>query len=98
MDAPLTAATRHRYVRSLDSKQLGGGNSTSSTCAPAQYVGNNGSNPLGLPNGGRINPCGLIAVSNFNDSFSASIGATPLAIDVRRPAGPAPPPMHLCTF
>lgn len=78
-----------RYVRSIDSKQLGGKNSSSSVCSPAQYVGNDASNPLGLPDGGRINPCGLIANSNFNDSFTASVGAVPLPIDVRRRTLPA---------
>lgn len=82
----------HRYVRSLDSNQLGGKMSTSNTCAPRQFVQNNGSNPLGLPNGGQINPCGLIANSNFNDSFTASVGAIPLAIDVRALPCTTPPP------
>lgn len=63
-----------RYVRSLDSKQLGGKNSTSSACSPQQFQGPAGQQS-GLPNGGRINPCGLIAYSNFNDSFTATTAA-----------------------
>jgi LEM3 (ligand-effect modulator 3) family / CDC50 family len=71
----------HRYVRSLDSKQLGGKNSTSSACEPIQYVGNDGKN-ASLPNQGRINPCGLIAWSNFNDTFAVSVGGRSQPIDV----------------
>lgn len=70
-----------RYVRSLDSKQLGGKNSSSSACEPIQYVGDRGRNGS-LPNDGKVNPCGLIAWSNFNDTFSASVGGRALAIDV----------------
>jgi hypothetical protein len=69
-----------RYVRSLDSSQLGGENSTSSACDPIRYVNNRGSNP-DLPNGGRINPCGLIAWSNFNDTFAVTSGGRSIAVD-----------------
>lgn len=70
-----------RYVRSLDSKQLGGDNSSSSACSPQQYLGHDGEQP-DLPNNGKINPCGLIAHSNFNDSFTATANGIPLEIDV----------------
>ncbi len=73
-------SVRHRYVRSLDSKQLGGKNSTSSACAPIRYLG--GSTNDSLPNDGRINPFGLIAWSNFNDTFAVSADGRDLAIDV----------------
>lgn len=70
-----------RYVRSLDSKQLGGDNSTSGACEPIQYLGDNGKNNS-LPNQGRVNPCGLIAYSNFNDTFAVSVGGRAQTIDV----------------
>ena len=70
-----------RYVRSLDSKQLGGKNSTSGACEPVQYLGDNGKNNS-LPNQGRVNPCGLIAYSNFNDTFAVSVGGRAQTIDV----------------
>ena len=58
-----------RYVRSRDDKQMGGGKGTPSTaCQPEQYIGG-APNPA-LPNQGAINPCGLVAWSFFNDSFS----------------------------
>jgi hypothetical protein len=69
-----------RYVRSLDSKQLGGKNSTSGACEPVQYLGDNGKNNS-LPNQGRVNPCGLIAYSNFNDTFAVSVGGRAQTID-----------------
>lgn len=78
--AEVHASLRCRYVRSLDSKQLGGKNSSSSACDPLQYV--NDQKNSSLPNNGKINPCGLIAWSNFNDTFSATVGGQALAIDV----------------
>ena len=45
----------------------GGG---SSKCAPQQYVG--GAPNASLPDNGAINPCGLIAWSFFNDSYTAA--------------------------
>ncbi len=74
-----------RYVRSRDDSQTGSGEGGSSKCAPQQYV--NGSANPNLPHNGEINPCGLIAWSFFNDSYSAAIvgsdGApTPLVLDV----------------
>lgn len=76
-------------MRSLDSKQLGGKNSTSSACNPERYRGNQGSQP-GLPNDGKVNPCGLIAWSEFNDTFTASANGISLPIDVSRR-------LHSCT-
>ena len=66
---------------------MGGKGSASSSCSPQQYV--NGSANGALPDDGQIDPCGLIAWSFFNDSYTASIvsGSStpqPLAIDVRR--------------
>ncbi|BDA48170.1 ALA-interacting subunit 5 [Coccomyxa sp. Obi] len=60
-----------RYVRSRDDSQTGSGEGGSSKCAPEQYV--NGSANPNLPHNGEINPCGLIAWSFFNDSYSAAI-------------------------
>jgi hypothetical protein len=54
-----------RYVRSVDSKQLGGRNSTTSACQPFSNIG-----VAGSPDNGIINPCGLIAHSNFNDTIT----------------------------
>ena len=69
-----------RYVRSLDSKQLGGKNGTSSACDPIQYLPNGST--VNSTNGGRINPCGLIAWSNFNDTFAVSASGRNIAVDV----------------
>jgi hypothetical protein len=60
-----------RYVRSRDDNQLAKGGTGSAECAPQQYV--NGTLDPSLPHDGAINPCGLIAWSFFNDSFSASV-------------------------
>lgn len=69
----------------MDDKQLGGKGGTSSSCSPQQYV--NGSANPGLPNNGEINPCGLIAWSFFNDTFSVSRqssgNSAPVSVDVR---------------
>lgn len=74
-----------RYVRSRDDSQTGSGEGGSSKCAPQQYV--NGSANPDLPHNGEINPCGLIAWSFFNDSYTAAVvgpdGApVPLELDV----------------
>ena len=65
MPALMAAVRKCRYVRSVDSKQLGGKNSTTSACQPYSNIGIAGS-----PNNGIINPCGLIAHSNFNDTIT----------------------------
>jgi len=59
-----------RYVRSRNDKQMGSVTSTTagSSCAPEQYV--NGSGNGALPADGNIDPCGLIAWSFFNDTYS----------------------------
>lgn len=69
-------------------KLAGSGNGGSSKCAPQQYV-NGGPDPS-LPHNGEINPCGLIAWSFFNDSYTAAVvgpgGApVPLELDVSGP-------------
>ena len=56
-----------RYVRSRDDNQMAGKDAGSGKCAPQQYVG--GNPDPSLPNGGEVTPCGLIAWSQFNDSF-----------------------------
>ena len=66
-----------RYVRSVDSKQLGGKNSTTSACEPYAHVGT-----AGAPNNGIINPCGLIAHSNFNDTITVLNPAVTPDVDV----------------
>ncbi|KAK9902257.1 hypothetical protein WJX75_009793 [Coccomyxa subellipsoidea] len=60
-----------RYVRSRDDSQTGSGSGGSSKCAPQQYV--NGVPDPSLPHNGEINPCGLIAWSFFNDSYTANV-------------------------
>jgi len=72
----MTPAQR-RYVRSLDSKQLGGENSTTGACDPFSHV-----SVAGAPNNGIIDPCGLIAHSNFNDSI-AVLSPAGVTLDVR---------------
>lgn len=69
-----------RYVRSYDPVQMhDGGNSPLAACAPFQYLTNpDGSND----NSAAITPCGQIAHSFFNDSYSLAIrGGAPLAVD-----------------
>jgi hypothetical protein len=73
-----------RYVRSIANKQAAGyfygaGSSTLNICQPEEYEGRRPN--ASLPNNGIINPCGLIAWSNFNDSYSLSVdggGALPV--------------------
>ena len=60
-----TKPALRRYVRSLDSKQLGGDNSTIGACDPYSHV-----STAGATNNGIIDPCGLIAHSNFNDTIT----------------------------
>ena len=62
-----------RYVRSRDDNQMAGKDAGSSKCAPEQYVG--GNPDPSLPNGGEVTPCGLIAWSQFNDSFGDAAAA-----------------------
>lgn len=74
-----------RYVRSRDDNQMAGNAGGSSKCAPQQYV--DGSPNASLPHDGEINPCGLIAWSFFNDSYSAAVVGpdgkpVPLELDV----------------
>lgn len=64
------------------SSQLGGENKAPDTlgqCAPQQWVDNTeGLNVPGvgpLPDMAAIDPCGLMAFSYFNDSFSLASGA-----------------------
>ena len=82
----LLCVALYRYVRSLVSSQLGGENKAPNTlgqCAPQQYVANTQNYP-GLLDQGAIDPCGLMAFSYFNDSFTLAQGAeaTPLSLDV----------------
>ncbi len=59
----------------------------SAACEPFRYAVNDAPDPS-LPNNGVIMPCGQIAHSNFNDSFSVAVaeqGAvapTPVPVDV----------------
>ena len=76
-----------RYVRSIDSNAMHDGSSGagSSACDPFRYVGDE-ANPA-LPNNGAIFPCGQIANSNFNDSFTMTLtpeggSEVPLEMDV----------------
>ncbi|KAK9849376.1 hypothetical protein WJX84_000528 [Apatococcus fuscideae] len=67
-----------RYVRSRDDKQLAGvgkqANDTASNrgiCNPEEFLGGpDGHFEANAPNGNIARPCGLIAWSNFNDTFS----------------------------
>lgn len=78
-----------RYVRSMVSAQLGGEDKQPNTlgqCAPQNYV-NQQAGFEGLPDDAAINPCGLVAHSYFNDSFTISTqqpggAATPVTLDV----------------
>ena len=73
---PATRALGCRYVRSVDSKQLGGKNSTTSACQPFSNI-----NVPGSLDNGIINPCGLIAHSNFNDTITVRNAG--IVLDVR---------------
>lgn len=77
-------------MRSRDDSQNGGNNgSPSSQCEPQQYIG--GQPNSSLPNNGGIVPCGLIAWSFFNDTFTVSQRSpdtgdiVPLPLDVSPP-------------
>ena len=90
-----------RYVRSRDDSQTGSGSGGSSKCAPQQYV--NGAPDPSLPHNGEINPCGLIAWSFFNDSYTANVVGpdgvpVPLELDVRRPLLATLPTVMLCAI
>ena len=73
-----------RYVRSRNDAQLAGKTTAPGVkCQPEQFLGGNAAQP--------INPCGLIAWSLFNDSFTATVSSaagarsTPLNLNVRVP-------------
>ena len=71
-------------MRSEVSKQAGGTNYSASSlnkCNPIIYEG--GSPNTSKIQDGVIDPCGLIAWSLFNDTFTATQGSQALAIDVR---------------
>lgn len=76
-----------RYVRSYDAKSmhdgLSPGDAGPSACRPFQYLP--GGADAGLPNGGAILPCGQIAQSLFNDSFSATVLAPGAGAPVELP-------------
>lgn len=64
-----------RYVRSLSSQQLGGESAGNPTeCEPKKDIQVDGEDKL-------IVPCGLIASSFFNDSFSITMKEQPLTIN-----------------
>ena len=74
-----------RYVRSRNDAQLAGKTTAPGVkCQPEQFLGGNQAQP--------INPCGLIAWSLFNDSFTATVSntasarSTLLNLNVRAPA------------
>jgi hypothetical protein len=61
-----------RYVRSVSYSQLHGSNESSGSlkdCIPQRYLTGQ-PNPDRFVNSGLINPCGLIAWSFMNDTFS----------------------------
>ena len=66
-----------RYVKSRSDSQLSGTNvsgpTLTSSCQPEDYLAGNTSMP--------INPCGLVAWSLFNDTFSVSSQGVPVAIN-----------------
>eukprot|EP00271_Cylindrocystis_brebissonii_P014502 TRINITY_DN35862_c0_g1_i1.p1 TRINITY_DN35862_c0_g1~~TRINITY_DN35862_c0_g1_i1.p1 ORF type:complete len:353 (-),score=58.23 TRINITY_DN35862_c0_g1_i1:1074-2132(-) len=63
-----------RYVKSRDDSQLRGDTVTDlSSCAPEEYLGGNQSYP--------ILPCGLVAWSYFNDSYTLTLDGTALAVN-----------------
>ncbi|MEW5314383.1 MAG: hypothetical protein WDW38_005889 [Sanguina aurantia] len=64
-----------RYVKSRSDAQLAGGHTLDGACSPEDNLGGNSSLP--------INPCGLIAWSFFNDSYTVSAARCL----VPRPAG-----------
>ncbi|PSC75562.1 ALA-interacting subunit 3 [Micractinium conductrix] len=73
-----------RYVRSYDPARMHDGNGTTpiSACAPFQYLGGDASLP--------INPCGQIAQSLFNDTFTFGlVGGAALAVDSSSIAWPS---------
>ena len=85
-----------RYVRSRNDAQLAGKTTVPGVkCQPEQFLGGNSAQP--------INPCGLIAWSLFNDSFSATVSgpvgarSTPLNLNVRAPALIKYPGTWTCT-
>lgn len=86
-----------RYVRSFDSTAMHDGSSGAgaAACEPFRYQTADDSPDPSQPYDGRVLPCGQIAYSNFNDSFSLAVsapGAAPDAafgIDVSRAGGAA---------
>lgn len=68
-------------MRSRKDAQLNKNVNASSVCNPQGFLADNQLDP-GLPFDGDILPCGLIAWSQFNDTFSAQIGGQNLPIDV----------------
>jgi hypothetical protein len=75
-----------RYVRSYDPDQMksgigadGAGATGVDACQPFQYEG--GAEDASAPYGGAVLPCGQIAHSFFNDTFSLALGGADLAVD-----------------
>jgi len=61
-----------RYVKSRSDAQLAGGEPYDDSCEPEMYVASNASK--------EINPCGLVAWSYFNDSYSFSLDNKELSV------------------
>lgn len=81
-------------MRSYDSSQMhnGGAGAGAAACEPFQYQ--NFEANASLPNNGAITPCGQIAYSNFNDSYTMQLVApggavSTIALDVSGPLGGA---------
>ena len=79
-----------RYVRSRADNQMAGHGSDASSCEPERYV--NGSANSALTNNGVIDPCGLIAWSFFNDTYTlADASGNSVPVDVSLQNSPLPP-------
>ena len=66
-----------RYVKSRSETQLAGGVTEDDFCEPQLYQSNNGSTTA---SDAKINPCGLIAWSYFNDTYTFDVDGAPLAV------------------
>lgn len=78
----MCAVNLFRYVRSLSSQQLGGDNvGDPNICDPKRHLASDGEDQAEGP--GLIIPCGLIAASFFNDTYSVADENGPVTINVR---------------
>lgn len=68
-----------RYVKSRSETQLAGGETSDTSCEPQLYASDSANASTGAST--KINPCGLIAWSYFNDTYAFAVNGAPVEVN-----------------